>query len=183
MSREREGIIEKIEHSEWAAPIVPVPKGDGEICICGYYKVTINPALEIDQHPLPKPEDLFASLARGQKFTKLDLKHAYQQMELDQDSRRYVTINTHKGLYCYIRLPFGVASTPAVFQHTMDVILQGLPQVLCCLDDILVMGQMAKDHLSNLEEVLSRLHQYGVRLKANKCVFFSRFRRLLRAHH
>ena len=169
---EREGIIEKIEHSEWAAPIVPVPKGDGEIRICGDYKVTINPALEVDQHPLPKPEDLFASLAGGQKFTKLDLKHAYQQMELDQDSRRYVTINTHKGLYRYTRLPFGVASAPAVFQRTMDVILQGLPQVLCYLDDILVTGKTPKDHLSNLEEVLSRLHQYGVRLKARKCVFF-----------
>ena len=93
---EKEGIIEKVEHSDWAAPIVPVPKGDGQIHLCGDYKVTVNANLEVDQHPLPKPEDLFMSLAGGQKFSKLDLKHAYQQMMLDSDSRKYVTINTQR---------------------------------------------------------------------------------------
>ena len=73
---EREGVIEKVEHSEWAAPIVPVPKGDGQIRVCGDYKVTINANLAVDQHPLPKPEDLFTSPSEGQKFSKLDLKHA-----------------------------------------------------------------------------------------------------------
>ena len=107
---EREGIIEKVEHSEWAAPIVPIPKGDGQIHICGDCKVTVNANLEVDQHPLPKPEDLFASLSGGQQFTKLDLKHAYQQMMLDGDSRKLVTINTQKGLYCYTMLP-GQATT------------------------------------------------------------------------
>ena len=50
---EKDGIIEKVEHSEWAAPIVPVPKGDGQIRICGDNKVTVNANLEVDQHPLP----------------------------------------------------------------------------------------------------------------------------------
>ena len=145
---EREGIIEKVS---------------------GLHQLYWCPK-EVDQHPgsLPNPEDLFTSLAGGQMFTKLDLKHACQQMELDQDSRMHVTINTHKGLYCYTRLLFGVASAPTIFQHTMDVILQGFPQVLYYLDDILVTGQTVKDHISNLEEMLSCLHQYGVRLKASK---------------
>ena len=73
---EKEGIIEKVDCSEWAAPIVPVPKGDGQIRVCGDYKVTVNANLEVDQHPLPKPEDLFTSLSGGQKFSKLDFKHA-----------------------------------------------------------------------------------------------------------
>ena len=60
---EKEGVIEKIMHSHWAAPIVPVSKGDENLRICGDYKVTINPMLEVDQYPLPKPDDLFASLA------------------------------------------------------------------------------------------------------------------------
>ena len=67
------GIIEKVTHSKWAAPVVPVPKGDGRLRLCGDYKVTINPALEVDQYPLPKPDDLFASLAGGKHFTKIDL--------------------------------------------------------------------------------------------------------------
>ena len=104
-----------MSHSDWAAPIVTVPKGDGKLRICGDYKMTVNPRLDIDQYPLPKPDDLFASLAGGQKFSKIDLTQAYQQMVLDEESREFVTINTHMGLYRYTRLPFGVASAPAIF--------------------------------------------------------------------
>ena len=106
---ESSGVITKVAHSDWAAPIVPVPKKNGRFRICGDYKVTINQELEIDQYPLPKPENLFATLAGGKKFTKLDLSQAYQQLELDDPSKLLVTINTHRGLYRYNRLPFGVA--------------------------------------------------------------------------
>lgn len=76
-----------------------VPKKDGTIQICGDYKVTVNPSLAIDIHPIPTPQELFASLAGGQKFTKLDLSQAYQQLLLDDKSKELVTINTHKGLF------------------------------------------------------------------------------------
>ena len=66
---EADMIIEKVTHAEWAAPIVPLPKEDGRFRICGYYKVTINPVLEIDQHPLQQPEELFATLSGGKKLT------------------------------------------------------------------------------------------------------------------
>ncbi len=135
---EADGIIEKVSHSEWASPNVPVPKKDGRFRICGDYKVTVNPALDVDQYPLPKPEDLFTSLSGGQKFTKLDLSQAYQQLLLDDQSKNLTTITTHKGLYRYTRLPFGIASAPAIFQKTMDTILQGLPHVICYIDDIMV---------------------------------------------
>ena len=69
-------------------PIVPVPKGDGYFRICGDYKITINEALEIDQHPLPKPDELFAALTGGHKFTVLDLSQAYQQLKLHEDSKK-----------------------------------------------------------------------------------------------
>lgn len=125
----------KVTHSEWAAPIVTVPKKDGSYHICGDYKVTINPALDIDQYPLPNPTTLFASLAGGKKFTKLDLAQAYQQLLLEEESKGYTTITTHQGMYCYTRLPFGIASAPAIFQRTMDTVLQGLPNVICYIDD------------------------------------------------
>ena len=73
---EEAGIIEKVPHSNWAAPIVHVPKPNGHIRLCGDYKVTINPNIEIDQYPLPKPDHLFASLAGGKRFTKIDLTNA-----------------------------------------------------------------------------------------------------------
>ena len=168
---EASGAIKKVTCSDWAAPIVPVPKKDGKFRICGDYKVTINQALEVDQYPLPKPEDLFATLAGGNKFSKLDLSQAYQQFALDEQSTTYVTINTHKGLYRYKRLPFGVASAPALFQKLMDTVLQGIPHVICYIDDILVTGVNDGEHLSTLATVLQRLQQYGFRMKQTKCEF------------
>ena len=96
---EQQDILEKVTHSEWATPIVAVPKSDGRYRICGDFKVTVNPALNVDQYPLPKVEDLLATLAGGRKFTKLDLSQAYLQLELHPEARQYCTITTHRGLY------------------------------------------------------------------------------------
>ena len=74
---------------------------------------------------------------RGIVFSKIDLWHAYLQMELDDGARELCTINTHKGLYQYNRLPFGVSSAPAIWQRAMEQVLQG---VQCLLDDIIVAG-------------------------------------------
>lgn len=168
---EKAGIISKIDNSQWAAPIVVVPKADKSIRICGDYKVTVNQSVEEEQYPLPNTEDLFATLAGGTLFSKIDLSHAYQQLELEKDSEKYLTINTHKGLYVYHRLSYGVSSAPSMFQNVMDQILQGLEHVTCFLDEILVTGKTRTEHLRNLEEVLSRLESYGVRVKRAKCTF------------
>ena len=165
---ERIGVIEKILTSDWAAPIVAVPKKDGCVRLCGDYKVTINPALSVDQYPPPVPEALFATLLGGKSVTTLDLSQAYQQLELDEASKSYLAINTNRGLYQYTRLPYGVASAPAQFQKIMDTILQGIPGVLCYIDDIFITGSSDSEHLQNLEEVLKRLKQHRVRVKKQK---------------
>ena len=117
---EKAGVLERVDHSDWAAPIVTVLKKNGQVRICGDYKVTVNPVLVVDTYPLPRPEDLFATLAGGKYFSMLDLSHAYNQVVLDDDARHFLTINTHRGLYRYTRLHFGVASAPSVFQKAMD---------------------------------------------------------------
>lgn len=168
---EKDGIIEPIHFSEWAAPIVPVVKRNGSIRVCGDYKVTVNQAAKLDTYPLPRIEDIFAKLARGKAFSKLDLAHAYQQLALDEDSKEYTTINTHKGLYRYNRLPFGIHSAPAIFQRTMEGILRGISHVTVYIDDILITGENEEEHLKNLDAVLTRLENEGLRLKMEKCAF------------
>ena len=169
---EQQDVLERVEFSNWAAPIVPVVKQDGSVRICGDYKLTVNQVAETDTYPLPKIEDMFASLSGGKTFTKLDLLHAYQQVSLDDESKEYTTINTHRGLYRYKRLPFGVASAPSIFQRTIESILQGIPHVTVYIDDILISGTTQEEHLHNLEEVLRRLERANIRLKLCKCAFF-----------
>ena len=168
---EQEGILKKVMHSKRAALIVPVPKKDGKVRICGDYKVTINQAINVDQYPLPRLTDLFATMAKGKNFTKLDLSQAYQQMQLVEESAQYLTINTHMGMYQYTCLPFGVVSAPAIFQMVMDEILQGVEGTVFYIDDILVTGSTEREHLQRLVEVLRCLKDIGLRLKPEKCVF------------
>ena len=146
-------------------------KKDESVRLCGDYKTTVNRDLDVDQYPLPKPDDLFATLAGGQHFSKIDLTSAYQQLQLDEESQPLTTINTHRRLFQYTRLPFGVASAPALFQKVMDTVLQDLPKVICYIDDILVTGSTEAEHLQNLEAVLKRLQKYGIRARKDKCFF------------
>ena len=86
---------------------------------------------------------------------------------LDNSSKEIVTINTHKSLFSYQRLPFGVSSAPGIFQRIMESLLQGIPRVLVYLDDILITGVLQEEHLANLNEVLSRLQEAELRLNVS----------------
>ena len=76
-----------------------------------------------------------------------------------------MVINTHKGLFRYNRLPFGIASAPSIFQRVMESLVREIPGVVVYLDDI------ENDHLITLEQVLERLKDANLRLRRNKCFF------------
>ena len=168
----QEDTLEPVEVADWATPIVPVLKGDkSSVRICGDFRMTINPVSRLDAYPIPKIENLFATLANGRWFTKLDLSCAYQQLPLDEKSKELIVINTHRGLFRYTRLPFGISSAPGIFQRVMESILQGLPGVAVYLDDILVTGGSDTEHMARLGEVLARLEKAGLRVNKKKCEF------------
>ena len=94
-----------------------------------------------------------------------------RQTLLEEESREYVTVNTHKGMYRYNRLPFGVASAPSIFQRTMENLLQGVKGVSVYIDDILVTGATTEEHIQTLDKVLEKLDRAGLKLNKSKCFF------------
>ncbi|CAD5206231.1 unnamed protein product [Bursaphelenchus okinawaensis] len=162
----------KVRHTDFASPLVIVPKPGDEIRLCVDFKRTINPQLDVDEHPIPTVESVFQSLNGGKTFSKIDLKAAFTQLKLSPDSQKICTVSTPRGLYQCTRLPFGIASAPAIFQSTIEKILQGIPNVAVCLDDITVTGQDDNKHAENLFAVLTRLQNAGLKVKASKCQFF-----------
>ena len=104
----KEKIIVPIKRSEWASPLVIVPKENGKIRVCVDCKVSINKVLSTEHYPLPNINDLLSTSMRGCKiFTKLDLTGAYQQLPASESSQKFLVVNTHKGLYKFLRLPYG----------------------------------------------------------------------------
>lgn len=165
------GILEQVEISEWATPIVPILKPDKSVRICGDYKLTVNKNAIVDNYPIPSNEDLFATLAGGVQFSKLDLSHAYQQVLVDEQSRELLTINTHKGLFMPTRLPYGIHSAPGIFQRQLENRLKNIDFVKVRIDDILISGRSTAEHLRNLDQVFGVIKRCGLKLKLAKCEF------------
>ena len=156
-----EGVIEKVATSEWAAPIVTPMRKDGTVKVSRDFTVTIKPQLEIDEFLLPRVDDTYGSLGRDKFFSVLDLRHAYRQLEVEEQSRPSLTINTTHGLYQYQRLPYAVASAPTIWLRAMNQVL----------DDIIVVGRSMEEYLERLAAVLKRPEEYNLRANWEICNF------------
>ena len=95
------------------------------------------------------------------------------QLGLEEKSKELTTINTHRGLYRYNKLCFGISSAPAIFQRTMDQLLGKIPNIVVFLDDILIGGPSREEHEKTLRTVLKILNDAGLKLKKEKWVWFA----------
>ncbi|XP_055633273.1 uncharacterized protein LOC129773656 [Toxorhynchites rutilus septentrionalis] len=94
-------IIERVHHpSAWVSPIVPVLKDNGEVRLCVDMR-RANQAVLRETHPLPIVEELFGSIKGATRFSKLDIREAYHQVEISERSRDITTFITKQGLYRY----------------------------------------------------------------------------------
>ena len=171
------GIWEPTIFNEYGTPVVPVRKQSlpnqptPSVRVCGDYSVFINAQLETHRQPMPLPEDLMRRLGGTHYFSKVDLADAYNQIELGPESQKRLALSTHRGVLLQKRLPFGISSATGYFQDIMNQLTSDLTGVAVYLDDILISGTTAEDHLNNLRQLLKRLNDKGLRCRIEKCVF------------
>ena len=167
----KEDIIEEVPSgpTEWVSPLVVVPKPDGDICVCVDMR-RAKEAIKRERHPIPTIEVLH-HLNGSTVFNKLDLKWGFRQVELETESRRITAFITHRGLFQYKRLMFGITSTPEKYQKIVKDVLIGCKGVANIADDLIIHGCGIKEHDENLLAVLRRLKERGLTLNEKKCRF------------
>ncbi|XP_055910620.1 uncharacterized protein K02A2.6-like [Eupeodes corollae] len=126
---ESDGIISKVNTSDWGSPLVIIPKPDGKVRLCVDYKVGVNPQLETAHYPIKRIDELLNQLRYSKYFCRLDLYKAYLHVLVDEESKQVQTISTHRGTYRMNRLSFGIKTAPSEFNKILDQILQGLEEI------------------------------------------------------
>ena len=172
------GLIRPSE-SEWASNVVLVKKKDGAWRMCIDYRDLNLKTLNPDSYMLPRIDDTLDALSRAKYFCTLDILQGYHNVELTDRAKQKTAFHAP---YCnpshweYVYMPFGLVRAPRTFQRLMDRVLQGLEHkiALAYLDDIIVYGASVHEVLDNLNIVLGRITDSGVKLKAKKCFLFQR---------
>ena len=158
--------------SPWASPVVLVTKKDGLMCFCVDYRWLYSLTVK-DAYPLPRIDDSLRLLGNQQWFSTMDLVSRYWQVAMSPEAKRKAAFVTNEGLFQFRVMPFGLCNAPATFERLMDRVLCGMHWSRCLvyLDDVISFGKSVPEALGRLEEVLARLSDFGLQLKAKKCTF------------
>ena len=140
------GVIEPAT-SEWASPIVLVPKKDGSLRFCVDYR-RLNAKTVPDAYPLPRIDDCLDSLGDAEIFTTLDCNARYWQVPVAPEDSDKTTFTSFLGTFRYTQMPFGLRNAPATFQRALDNILNGVrwQSSLIYLDDVIVLLRSTDEH-------------------------------------
>ena len=166
------GII-KPSQSEFASPIVICRKKNGKIRMCVDYR-RLNTKTRKDAFPLPRVDEMFDHLAGAKYFSTVDLKSAYNQVEIDEVDQHKTAFTTPMGLYEYRKMPYGLCNSPATFQRLMHIVFREEmnEKVLIFLDDIIIYSSTIEEHFERLELVFQRLASHGLKIEPSKCFLF-----------
>ncbi|EGT38055.1 hypothetical protein CAEBREN_28397 [Caenorhabditis brenneri] len=156
--------------SSWASPVVLVKKKDNSIRMCIDYR-KVNKVVKYNAHPLPNIEATLQSLAGKAVFSTLDLVSGYWQLPLKESSKEITAFVVGTEFYEWEVLPFGLVTSPALFQATMETVVGDLigKCAFVYVDDLLVASENMEQHVLDLQRVLERVERSGLKFRASKC--------------
>lgn len=164
-------VIRPAQHSYYAAPVLFVPKRNGEMRFCINY-TDLNKATIPDHFPLPNIQGILRGLKNSKYFTLLDLKSGFWQIPMDKESIHKTTFIVPWGIYECTKMPFGLKNNPSEFSRIMYQILGHLEFVLNYIDDITIHSKSIEDHFKHIQIVIETLAKANLKLNASKCQWF-----------
>jgi len=170
-----QGIIAPVdEPTDWVSQMVVVSKKSGQLRICIDPR-PLNTAIRRERYQLPILEDVLPELNKAKVFSTVDLRNGYWHLLLDDSSSKLTCFQTPWGRYKWLRLPFGTSCSSEIFQKRLHQALEGLENIICIADDIIVYGkgedmiEAYRDHDDKLKKLLERCSTLGLRLNKEKC--------------
>ncbi|GBG64096.1 hypothetical protein CBR_g40544 [Chara braunii] len=156
--------------SPFGAPVLFVPKKEGELRMCIDYG-GLDAATVKNAEPLPRIDDLLDRVQGAEYFSKIDLKSGYHQIEVHPDDQYKTAFRTRYGHYEFIVMPFGLTNAPATFQRCMNELFRPWLDrfVVVYLDDILVFSKTLQEHQAHLRQVLEKQRGANFKINAKKC--------------
>jgi hypothetical protein len=158
-------------NSRLSYPVVIVHQ-NGKDRFCVDYR-SLNKYTKPLIYPMQRSDEMFEALAGKQVFSSLDAARGYHQIPIDKEHRWKIAFITHRGLFEYNTMPFGLKTAPAVFQWFMDGILGKLrwTAALCYIDDVVIFSDTVNDHVKHLTHVMSAAIAAGLKFYPTKCHF------------
>ena len=164
-------IIEEVSGpTQWVSLLVVVPKPGGDVRICVDMRQA-NKAIIRERHPIPTIEEILYKMNGATVFSKVDLKWGFHRIPLSDMSRDITTFTTHRGLYRYKRLMFGINSAPECYQKIISDLLRDCAGVTNIADDIIVFGNGVKSHDESLFKAFEVLKSANLTVNKTKCEF------------
>ena len=149
-----------------------IRKNYKEIRVCADFSTGLNAALKDYHCPLPSPQEVFNKLNGGKVFSRINLSEAYLQIPVEENSSKLLRINTHRGLYKFDRLVFGIKVALAIFQQVMGTVLGSFDFTFAYLDDIIISSKTKEQHREHLNKVFAQIREFGFKVKEAKCDFY-----------
>ena len=158
--------------SPWSAPVV-IAYRNGKPRFCVDYR-KLNAVTIPDEFPIPRQSEILSSLSGAQVLSSLDALSGFTQLELDEEDVEKTAFRTHRGLFQFKRMPFGLRNGPSIFQRVMQGILTPYLWIFCLvyIDDIVVFSKSYEEHIRHLDKVLEAIERAGITLSPNKCHLF-----------
>lgn len=168
---ENRNIIRKSK-SPWASPVVVVDKKDDTKRFCVDYR-KLNRITKVDRYPLPRIDELLETFRTANWFTTLDLASGYWQVEMSEEDKEKTAFITHKGLYEFNVMPFGLCNAPGTFQRLMNYVLQDFlgKFVAVYIDDIIIYSKTFEQHVDHIRLVFDALRKATLKIKLKKGYF------------
>ncbi|CAL8167912.1 unnamed protein product [Prunus armeniaca] len=167
------GFIEEVSYSDWLANVVLVAKQEkGKWRVCVDY-TDLNKACSKDNFLLPRIDQLVDFTSGNQVLSFMDAYSGYNQILMHDDDKEKTSFIIERGTYCYKVMPFGLKNAGATYQRLVNKIFkEQIGKTMgVYMDDMLVKAPKSADHLKNLAEAFSLLHQYRMKLNPSKCTF------------